>query len=485
MRLFKFITYQLYLLQLDNYEVRRYLAVALRKSRLRRSSVARKPLVWTSKLKVVFTASLLLELAVLVIGLMLLYPYFPARPLFALLTAVVLLFILIFGYSLFLGAAVILTRPLDYFLKQRVLRAASRKLQALPKLKIIAVAGSYGKTTMKGVAGAVLAQRYNVLMTPDSINTPVGLARLILNRVDNSTDFLVAEMGEYYPGDIRELTEFLKPNLGIITGITEAHLERFGSKEAITKTIFELAVYSPPEMPLVLNADDQNIAANYKEYAGEHPLSWYSADNNPLSLYRIGDFRFDADRPGISFTLDREGKIISFDTSFLGRYILGTITAALIVGSRFGIEEEQAAIAAKNLLPVPHRLQPIQGEGGVLIIDDSYNGNPAGVEEAIKVLANFPGRRKIYLTPGLVEAGDQAQVIHEQIGHSLATTADMVLLIRNSVTPYIYNGLVKAGFPPAQVKWFESAAQAHGALPDLLKKGDVVLFQNDWPDNYL
>jgi len=483
--MFKFFLYQLYLLQLDNYEVRRYMSVSTRKSGLRPGSM-RKPLHWTAKLKVIFTASLILEAAAIVLAALLLRPLIGSHPLLAGLLALAAIVILIFGYCLFLSLAVLITWPIDYFLKRRVLRSASAKLRRLPNLKIIAIAGSYGKTTMKAAVAATLGGKYNVLATPDSINTPVGIARLILDKAGDGTDFLIAEMGEYYPGDIRELAEFLRPNYGIITGVTEAHLERFGNITSTINTIFELADYSPPQMPLLLNADDPHVEAHYAEHAGQHPLAWYGSANDRLTRYDSRNVTFDANRPGLSFQLVSGGTTpLSFNTAFLGRYILGIAVAALEVGAQFGINEEEASAAITRLQPVAHRLQPIAGDAGVLVIDDSYNGNPVGVEEAIKVLGNFAGRRKIYVTPGLVEAGAQARALHENIGRSLAGTADMVLLIRNSVTPHIYNGLIRAGFKPEQVKWFDSALQAHAALPDLLKKGDVVLFQNDWPDNYL
>ena len=123
-------------------------------------------------------------------------------------------------------------------------------------------------------------------------------------------------------------------------------------------------------------------------------------------------------------------------------------------------------------------------ENNVLIIDDSFNGNPAGVREAIETLAKFKNRRKIVLTPGLVEIGSETREVHENIGKQLAKVADKVLLIQNSVTDYILKGLQTAKFNHANIIVFPTTQEAHASLGQILQPNDVILFQNDWPDNY-
>ena len=134
--------------------------------------------------------------------------------------------------------------------------------------------------------------------------------------------------------------------------------------------------------------------------------------------------------------------------------------------------------------PVPHRLEPFMASGNILVIDDSYNGNVDGAREAMRVLARFPERRKVYCTPGLVETGSAAHAVHEGLGMQLAGIADMVILIRNGATDSMRKGLEAAGFGTARILAFETSGEAHAALPGILRDGDVILFQNDWPDNY-
>jgi UDP-N-acetylmuramoyl-tripeptide--D-alanyl-D-alanine ligase len=119
----------------------------------------------------------------------------------------------------------------------------------------------------------------------------------------------------------------------------------------------------------------------------------------------------------------------------------------------------------------------------VLVIDDSYNGNPDGAHAAIDVLEKFISRRTIYVTPGLVEMGDRSEEVHHDIGKHLGAVVDVVVLIETSVTDWIVEGLRQAGFA-GELITFESPQKMHPEISDLLKTGDVLLFQNDWPENY-
>ena len=157
---------------------------------------------------------------------------------------------------------------------------------------------------------------------------------------------------------------------------------------------------------------------------------------------------------------------------------------AVILAEALGMSREEITRGVAMLRPMSHRLQPLLTPGGILVIDDSYNGNPEGAAEAIQVLGRFRKRRKIYLTPGLVEVAEKSREIHRHLGELLSKSADMVLLIKNSSSVFIGEGLEKGGFDRENIVWFDSASRAHSALPGILKEGDAILFQNDWPDNY-
>jgi len=322
-------------------------------------------------------------------------------------------------------------------------------------VKIIGIAGSYGKTTMKEAISTILSQKYTVLKTPENINTSLGIARMINRKLNEKTEVLVVEMGEYTKGDIHYICTVVKPQIGIITGINEAHLERMGKIENTIQTIFEIAQNMNKKGLLVLNGDDELIKSNYNSYISQQKVAWYSKDNS-----------------------------LDLKSGLLGRYGRGVVHAGSIIGKELGLSDEQIKKGAALVKPLSHRLEPIEGARGVLVIDDSYNGNPEGVREAIHVLSTYEGRRKVYITPGLVETGEKNAEIHREIGQELAPVADLVVLIENSATPFIAEGLIEKGFKKDALLWYKSSTAAHADMGNIVRPNDVVVFQNDWPDNY-
>ncbi len=333
---------------------------------------------------------------------------------------------------------------------------------------------------------AILSQQYSVVKTPDTINTPLGIARLIQGKVKDTTQILIAEMGEYYPGDIKAICELVPPDIAVITGINEAHLEKMGSMDITIATIFEIAQYAKENATILMNADSQHIENHYKQYTGNRNVMFYTKNMNDLSDYMVKNRTVHDDASGTSFTIYRRGKSIGeFKTSILGSYSGGDTVGCIQIAHLLEVPDDTIRKGVEALKPISHRLEPILNRNtNILVIDDSYNGNPDGVEEAIKTLKAFTSRRKVYVTPGLVEGGEKVAEIHYTIGKRLSDVADVVVLIKNSVTLYIEKGLRESGFKAENIIWFPSAPEAHRGLTGVLKSGDVVLFQNDWPDNY-
>lgn len=477
--LFRLPRYQVYFLQLENYELGRFWKLI---PKTYASQVPmRHRIVWTPKLLAVASIAFLIEVFLAAsLGL------FLASSLFAALVIAFLVFIvLLLSHFVFLSIAVLLVSPADFLAKKRIIYEARGKLNGYRDLTIIAIAGSYGKTTMKEALTAVLSEKYKTLATPGNINTPIGISRAILDDLRPDTEVFIVEMGEHYPGDITFLTELTPPDVVILTGIGAAHQERFGTPEALAAGIFEAVSGMKKGGLAVLNADSEPIRENYKRYTEGREFAFYSSRNDPLARFVSETSGFRDDGSGFSFTLsEKEVPIGNLDTPLLGEYAIGIAEACFIVGRRMGVSENAIRAGFGKLRPVPHRLQIVPSGNGVLVIDDSYNGNPEGVRYAIEVLGRFKDRRKVYITPGLVEGGEKTEEIHREIGKLLAGTADIVVLIRNSVTPFIADELQKGGFPEERIRWFASGPEAHAAVPDIVKAGDVVVFQNDWPDNY-
>ena len=390
-----------------------------------------------------------------------------------------------FFYFIFFSIALIIIWPLQASAKSWLISRARRRLKALPGLKIIAVAGSYGKTTAKSALAKVLEQKYRVAATADSINTPLGIAEFIRHKISAETEFAVIELGEHYPGDIRELCGIIKPDIGVITGINESHLERMGSLKAIIGTVFELADGVKSGGKLAINIDDKNVRDNYAAYMPAGNALFYSGENDSRFAGAIRNFSFDEQTLANSFDLELGGESARVSSRILGGYIRQIAGLCAVVGQLAGLNLAQIAAGISSIEPVKHRLEPIMNSRGLLIIDDGYNGNPDGVREAINLLMKFKSRRKVFVTPGLVELGQSSPEIHREIGRQLASAADLAILIKNSVTPYIEEGFLGAGGDKSKIAWFDTAPEAHKQLGGLLKPNDVILFQNDWGDQYI
>lgn len=380
----------------------------------------------------------------------------------------ILIIELYFGFIFILLASLFLL-PFDFLTKQLIIFLAKNKIKKIKNLKIIGIAGSYGKTGMKDIVTTILSEKFLVVKTPESINTPLGISAIILKEINSDVDIFVVEMGEYYKKDIENICKIITADIGIITGINEAHFERLKSINTTIDTIFELPQFMKPNGILLLNDKDKNIINNYKKYVVGQTTYFYKNRTKII---------FSENLPGYVYK--------NIPLKILGEFNFDKIDAALFLAKKLGLSQKEIDSGLRKIKTPNHRLQPFLNlQNNLLIIDDSYNGNPDGVEEAIKTLALFKKRRKIFITPGLVEIGDKTEEVHRRIGKRLNDVVDIVILVKNSITPYIAEGLKTSGFKKENILWFPSMFEVQKNLPGIVKSGDAVLFQNDWPDNYV
>lgn len=374
-------------------------------------------------------------------------------------------------------------KPLDYVAKSLLLIRAKHQLKKYPKLKIVGITGSYGKTSVKEFLETLLKEKYRVLKTPENINTPLGIAALLKKENLNNYDVFLVEMGAYRRGDIQKVCDLVSPEMGILTGINESHLERFGSLENTIKTKFELIESLPSKGVALVNVEDENVKTNFQKF-GRVRKKMYSSDF--VENLKLNE-------KGISFEMRIGDENFEFNANILGKHNVTNLVGAMLMARELGMSGAELQVAVKKIKSVKHRLEPIFNPNGVLVIDDSYNGNPTGVRAAIEVLGQFQEKRKIFITPGLVELGEKKAELHREIGERLAQTCDLLILIKNSNLPYFLEGLQKGGWKiknddysqEMRLKVFETSKEAHAALGGILKIGDVILFQNDWTDNYV
>jgi UDP-N-acetylmuramoyl-tripeptide--D-alanyl-D-alanine ligase len=357
-------------------------------------------------------------------------------------------------------------------IERLIINKVKQKLKIHTALKI-GIAGSFGKTTMREILKTVLSEGKKVAAPPHSYNTLLGISQFI-KTLKGDEEILVFEFGEYYSGDVRKLCYLVQPNIGIITGINEAHLQKFKSLERTVKTIYELADY----------LDEKSVYVNGEnELARKHAISDHILyDRRGVGNWKIENLK--TDLTGTSFILTKNGIKLELKSGLLGLHQIGPLAVAVDIALKLGLSFEQVKNGISKTIPFDHRLESKIDNAGIITLDDSYNGNPDGVKAVIAFLASLKSCRKFYVTPGLVEMGLRTEEIHKQIGKQLAkTNIEKVILIKNSVTPYIEQGLKEEGYK-GEVMRFDDAFAAFAALPLLTVKGDIVLLQNDWLDQY-
>lgn len=435
------------------------------------------PLVFTNRIKRLITLYFILA-AGLTYGLIILSFYFHSlgigflRYLFICFTPLATPILVLLAF--------ILTLPFENFNNNNYVIRAKHRLAKMPGLIKIGITGSYGKTSVKNILAAMLSEKYEVLSTPGSYNTPMGLTKTILKQLNRSHQVFIAEMGATYQGDIRYICEFVKPDIGIITGIGNQHLESFRTQENIMSAKYELLEGLSGEKSFAAFNGDSPLAMElYKKFPADKLYT--KLDDDGGSFIRCSGIV--ADENGIRFDLEIGGEKVSCRSHLVGRHNVSNILISAAVAYKMGISLQEIAFAIGRLMPVPHRLEIIEN-GGVTIIDDSFNASREGTAAALEVLSLFNGRRKIIITPGLVELGQEQEQENFNFGKKIAKVCDYCILVGQNQTLPIFEGLLEQNFPEEKIEVVSSIDEAKAHLSGFISNGDVILFENDLPDNY-
>jgi UDP-N-acetylmuramoyl-tripeptide--D-alanyl-D-alanine ligase len=478
------LVHTLHVLQLENYvnaRLLRWMRTDPKRTirvltRLRMAE--KKPLIFTARARRILFLALLLLTGVAVSGeraiAIFMHPY--QVPL-----------TLAWGILIFLVAPVVvpaanwLLRPVQRAINGRFLRAAAARLAEVKPI-VIGITGSYGKTSTKHFLQAILSQRYRTLMTPGSYNTYMGVCRVINEQLTADHEVFVVEMAAYGRGEIREIADLVRPRIGILTAIGPQHLEWFGTIENVEATKYELIESLIPGGAAVFNADDPRCRALADRTTHVKVLRFGISASAPL---RVRAEEITHGRQGLSFVLvDDSGARAAVTTRLLGRHNVLNILAAAAAALELGLSLDEVAAGAARLAAPEHRLQLLNGAGGVTVIDDAYNSNPEGAAQALDVLRQFTTGQRVLVTPGLVELGPLQEEANKTFGRQAAAVCDHVILVGPAQTRPIRAGLDEAGFAAGRITPVNTLQEAAGVLQRILQPGDVVLFENDLPDQY-
>lgn len=379
--------------------------------------------------------------------------------------------------SIVIYLANIINYPIEKMVYHKYRNMASKKINSLSNLEVVGITGSYGKTSSKNILNTILSEKFNSITTPKNFNTQYGLMITINNYLDKFNDIFIAEMGAFTTGRIKKLCDFVKPKYGILTKIGTAHLETFGSQENIQKTKFELIESLPEDGIGILNKDD-DLQVNYK-LKNKCKIVWIAINDKSADVYADN---IKVTNRGMSFDCHFKGdkNKYNFETKLLGTANVYNILSAIALGHELGMSIKQLQLGTKKIKTIEHRLE-LKKYNKITIIDDAYNSNPIGSKMALDVLNLMEGK-KIIVTPGMIELGEEEYKLNKKFGMQIADVCDKVILVGKNQTKAIQDGLKEKKYDKAKIDIINDVKEAFTIINRLNEDNVYVLLENDLPD---
>ncbi|MEN8303187.1 MAG: Mur ligase family protein [Campylobacterota bacterium] len=359
----------------------------------------------------------------------------------------------IYGVFMPLAMAYIGSFMMEKFLFMTYKKEAKKKLSDMKDLQIVAITGSYGKTSIKNFVAQILSAKFKVHATPRSVNTLGGIVADVNNNLKEETEIYVCEAGARERGDIYDITTFIEPQVVVVGKVGEVHIEYFKTLENIIATKLEI-MQSPRLKRAFIHTSVTDEPHEKVTFFGDE-------------VYDIN-----ADLNGIDFKMKCENSSLDLHTDILGEFQTMNIAVAVRIAKSLGMSDEEISNAVKTLEPVEHRLQMIKA-GGKLILDDGYNGNIDGMLEGIRLCSLHEGK-KVIVTPGLVESSEELNL-------------KLINAINEVFHTVIVTGALNADLFNKNLKVKNKIMLADKSnLTELLAKqtqaGDIILFANDAPN---
>jgi UDP-N-acetylmuramoyl-tripeptide--D-alanyl-D-alanine ligase len=405
-------------------------------------------LAWTPRTR---RLSIVLGLLVVLLGVW--------GPAFAALTSLLL--------QTLVDGALYLVLPLEKRLSATFLTQARDKVSRV-RPTVVAITGSYGKTTTKNYLAHLLAGSHAVLASPASFNNAMGLSRAVNEGLVPGTEIFVAEMGTYGPGEIRGLCEVFPPDVAVLTAIGEVHLQRMGDRDGVLAAKTEI---TEKARAVVLNVDDDKLAGLASRLGGKQVIRCSVRD--ATADVAIVDGR-------LHVAGDDLGAVTLPDS-------VHPSNAACAVGAAIALGDDPLPLVKRlaTLPTVAHRLEPIEQPGGSWILDDTYNSNPAGAAEAVRravALAARSGGRVHVVTPGMVELGKVQRLRNTELGKAVREAGASSLIVVGTTNRAALKKGASGG--STDVVTVRTRQEAVALVEQRSAVGDVVLFENDLPDHY-
>ncbi len=379
-------------------------------------------------------------------------------------------------------------------IQQTYWQEAHNKVMALNPI-VIGITGSFGKTSVKHILGHILKSHAPTLITPGSVNTPMGITRIIREDLLDSHRFFVVEMGAYGLGSIDRLCRLTPPNVGVITAIGHAHYERFKDLNTVARTKYELAeaviqkdghvIVHERTLRFEESRSLKDLHRDMFTVCGES--SAISKPSDGPSYLEDKDLQIQGiyqREKGLEVRFTWSGTTHSIEAPLYGLHHGHNLVLAFATASELGIPIENIHAAFRTLPQIRHRLEVKKQPDGRVIIDDAYNSNPLGFRSALDLLELIgKNKRKILITPGMVEMGAAHDELHKNIGKYAGEVCDVVLAVSPKRIPTFKEGFKESGGGKEFIE-VDTFKNASAWIEKNKTDRDVILIENDLPDIY-
>jgi len=352
----------------------------------------------------------------------------------------------------------------------QALKDLAEYYRSLFDVKVVGITGSNGKTSTKDMIAAVLAEKYNVVKTIGNFNNEIGLPTTIFN-IDDNTDVVVLEMGMNHSGEISRLSKIARPDYAIITNIGVAHIENLGSQEGIFKAKSEILDYLAPDGKVYLCGDD-NFLIRYRDRKN---FTFYGYGMR--NTYRANDIEGGGLDSSQYTVLMKTGETLEVYVPTPGKHMVLNSLAAVAVGEELGLSPAQIANGIKKFKSSGMRMNVIETNGGMHVIDDCYNASPDSVKAALDVLIQASGNT-IAILGDMLELGEQSYDMHFEIGAEAARLCIDTIICVGEESEATYEGAYnefRSGASNSQIIYFNSKDDCLAQLGTFVKAGDTIL----------
>lgn len=388
----------------------------------------------------------------------------------------------------------LITEPLAQYKRSKTIKEAKNKVSRHNNLKVIAITGSFGKTTTKEILYEILRNKFKVAKTDKNFNSTVGIAESIVKNLEQDTEIFIVEMGAYRKGEIRKSTQLIQPDISIVTAIGPQHISLFGNIQKLVEAKYEIIEGLDQDGLAILNGNNQYCL----QMAGktEHrKILYYTIDEETEMMQTVEPVKgkdFPQIHDGILYALNIEEldmgykfdlkyreKTYPVEIKLTGRHNISNVLAAIGASLEIGMNiEDVVSIIQTTTLPQVH-LNWYKGINNSHILDDGYNTNPEGFKNAIDELNKKTGK-KLLITRGILELGEEQQKAYREVAEKMDGIIDIIISSDKKLIDAVElnTGNIQTFYAPTDVEFLKIVeANTH--------EGDVILLEGALPPSLL